>query len=267
MSGVDERSLLVDDGLPGVRVLTLNRPHRLNAFDGASLAALHAAVREAAEPARDIRVIVIRGSGRAFCAGNDLKWLVAGGVMDDPAAHRAHQMLMAETFRSMEAAAQIVIAAVHGHAVAGGFELMLAADIVLVAEDARIGDAHLRRNLLPSGGSTQRLPRRIGLPRALFHLVTGRTMSGSEAERIGLAAQAVSAAELMPAALALAGEIAHTDALALASMKALARRALEQPLDEGLALERETQWRYRAASPSLSESVRAFAGGDARHPI
>jgi enoyl-CoA hydratase len=250
--------ILVDDRTPGVRVVTLNRPERLNAFDGPALAQLLAAVEGAADPGRDIRVLVIRGNGRAFCAGNDLKWL-ASGEMDDPAIHLAHQDRMAQVFGKLESSRQVVIAAVHGHAVAGGFELALAADILVVADDAQIGDAHLRRNLMPSGGSSQRLPRKLGLPRALYYLITGRTMSGREAERIGLAAMAVPADVLHSTALALASEIAAVDAHALAAMKAIARRALELPLEDGLALERWAQFRYRNESPALRASVQSFA--------
>lgn len=256
--------ILVDDGAPGVRTITLNRPHRLNAFDGATLADLVAAVRESAQPERDIRVIVIRGNGRAFCAGNDLKWL-ASGVLTDTAAHLRHQDRMQEAFEMLEAAPQVVIASVHGHAVAGGFELALAADILVAAQDAQLGDAHLRRNLLPSGGSSQRLPRRLGLSRALYFLLTGRTMSGREAVQAGLAALAVPAGELPSATLELAAEIARTDAQALAAMKAMTRRALELPLRDGLALERWSQFRYRNESPSLQASVRAFAA-QGSHP-
>lgn len=251
--------ILVDDSTPRVRVITLNRPHRLNAFDGEALTELIAAIRTAAEPERDIRVIVIRGNGRSFCAGNDLKWL-ASGVLADTAAHLQHQDKMQTAFEALESARQVVIASVHGHAVAGGFELALAADILVVAEDAQLGDAHLRRNLFPSGGSSQRLPRKLGMPRALYYLLTGRSMSGHEAERIGLAALAVPADALAAATLELAHEIAAIDDHALASMKMVARRALDLPLKEGLALERWAQFRYRNESPALQASVHAFAG-------
>ena len=250
--------VLIDDGTPRVRVITLNRPHRLNAFDGQTLSELIAAIRTASEPERDIRVIVIRGNGRAFSAGNDLKWL-ASGVLADTAAHMHHQDKMQEAYEALESARQIVIASVHGHAVAGGFELALSADIMVVADDAELGDAHLRRNLFPSGGSSQRLPRKLGLPRALYYLLTGRCMSGREAERIGLAALAVPADELTSATLDLAAEIARVDAHALASMKTVARRSLELPLKDGLALERWTQFRYRNESPAMQASVHAFA--------
>lgn len=250
--------LIIDDEIPGVRRITLNRPERMNALDGELLAALNRAILECAEPGRDIRVIVITGNGRAFCAGNDLKWL-ASGILSDPAAHQRHQDLMQDTYLALESAKQIVIASVNGYAVAGGFEMALACDIIVASEDAEMGDEHMRRNLLPSGGSSQRLPRLVGLSRAMFYLVTGRRMTGREAERIGLASLAVPATALESATLALATEIARADADALASMKFMARRALELPLKDGLAMERWTQYRYRTSSPSLEAGVRNFA--------
>ncbi len=251
-------TVIIDDSIPNVRVITLNRPERMNALDGETLSALHAALRDASSSGRDIRVIIIRGTGKAFCAGNDLKWL-ASGVLADAAAHQRHQDLMQATYESMEAARQIVIASVNGYAVAGGFEMALACDIIVANEDAELGDEHMRRNLLPSGGSSQRLPRLLGLPRAMYYLVTGRRMTGRDAERIGLAALAVPAAELDAATRKLAQEIARADGHALAAMKFMARRALEIPLRDGLALERWMQHRYRVESPSLEAGVRGFA--------
>ena len=138
---------------------------------------------------------------------------------------------------------------------------------MIAADDASIGDAHLRRNLLPSGGSSQRLPRKLGMPRALFYLLTGRSMSGREAERIGLAAMSVPPHELEAATLTLAAEIATTDAKALAAMKHMARRSLEIPLPDGLALERWSQFRYRNESTALSASVQAFATNRVSPPL
>jgi enoyl-CoA hydratase/carnithine racemase len=257
--------LIIDDDTPRVRVLTLNRPERMNALDGATLEALNAAIRDCSAPGRDIRVIVVRGSGRAFCAGNDLKWLSAE-VLPDVAAHMRFQDLSQATYQSLESARQIVIASINGFAVAGGFELALCSDIIVADEAAELGDAHLARNLLPSAGGSQRLPRRLGLSRALYYLITGRRMTGRDAERMGLAARAVPAAELESATMELAREIAETDALALASMKFMARRALELPLDDGLALERWTQFRYRNESTSMLSAVQAFAKGDGGVP-
>jgi enoyl-CoA hydratase len=251
-------SILIDDPAPHVRRITLNRPERMNALDGATLQALDEALQECAGPDLDVRVIIVRGSGRAFCAGNDLKWL-ASGVLDDRAAHMRHQDLMQETFERMESGRQIVIGSVNGFAVAGGFELALACDLLVADEDAQLGDEHIRRNLLPSGGSSQRLPRKLGLQRALYYLLTGRRMSGRESAELGLAALAVPAQELEAATLQLGTEIARADPNALAAMKSMARRALELPLKEGLWLERWTQHRYRAESPALEAGVRDFA--------
>lgn len=251
-------TVIIDDAAANVRVITLNRPERMNALDGETLTALNAAIRDASAPGRDIRVIVIRGTGKAFCAGNDLKWL-ASGVLADAAAHQRHQDLMQATYESMEAARQIVIASINGYAVAGGFEMALACDIIVADEAAELGDEHMRRNLLPSGGSSQRLPRLLGLPRAMYYLVTGRRMTGRDAERIGLASLAVPAAELDAATRKLAEEIARADGHALATMKFMARRALEIPLRDGLAMERWMQHRYRVESPSLAAGVHGFA--------
>ncbi len=254
-----QETLAVDVPAPHVMRLTFNRPERMNALDGPTLLALNQAVREAAANI-DVRVIVIRGSGRAFCAGNDLKWLAAG-VLSDRAAHQRHQDLMQDTFERLESAPQIVVASVNGFALAGGFELALACDLIIADETAELGDEHIRRNLLPSGGSSQRLPRKIGLQRAMFHLVTGRRMTGQQAVNMGLAAMAVPAPILEAETMALATSIAAADGLALASMKTMARRALELPLREGLAFERWMQHRYRTQSPALDAGVNTFAKG------
>lgn len=249
--------LLIDDPAPQVRRLTLNRPERMNALDGATLQALNDAVRACAADG-GVKVLIIRGSGRAFCAGNDLKWLAAG-VLDDRAAHMRHQDLMQDTYERLEAAPQIVLASVNGFAVAGGFELALACDLMIADDEAQLGDEHIRRNLLPSGGSSQRLPRKLGLQRAMYYLVTGRRMTGREAAALGLAAQSVPSMLLESATLELAGEIAQADALALASMKQMARRAMELPLSDGLRHERWMQHRYRTQSGALEAGVQGFA--------
>lgn len=246
--------LITDAG--GIRDITLNRPERMNALDGPTLIALDEAIAGAGAA----RVIVIRGTGRAFCAGNDLKWL-ASGVLQDRAAHMDNQDRMQACYRRIETCPQVVIASVNGFALAGGFELALACDIVIADEAAELGDEHLRRNLLPSGGSSQRLPRRIGPSRALFHLLTARRMTGREAVAMGLAALAVPGADLEAQTMALAQELAQRDPLAMSSMKEMVRRGLTMPLDEGLAMERWMQHRYRTRSASLETSVTDFAKG------
>ena len=251
-------TLLIDDTTPGVRFLTLNRPERLNALDGPSLENLITAVRECSAPGRDIRVIVIRGAGRAFSPGADLKWL-ASGVLANAADHLAFQDRLQEMCETLEAANQVVIASIHGLALAGGLELAMACDIIVAAEDAKLGDEHIRRNLLPGGGGSQRLPRKIGAVRGLYYLLTGKRMSGHEAERLGLAAVSVPVDELAETTAALARDLARTDGRALAAMKLMAIRGLALPLKEGLWLERWMQHRYRSESDAMDHGVANFA--------
>jgi len=251
-------SLVVDEPARYVRRITLNRLERMNAFDEASLQAFNDAVRDCISSTNEIKVLVIRGSGRAFCAGNDLKWL-ASGVLKNNAAHMRHQNLMQDTFELLETAPQIVLASVNGFAVAGGFELALACDLIIADELAQLGDGHIRRNLLPSGGSSQRLPRKIGLQRAMYYLLTGDRMTGREAVELGLVAKAVPAGLLESATLQLAQKIATADVRALSSMKQMTHRAMELPLRDGLRYERWMQHCYRIQSPSLEEGVYEFA--------
>ena len=251
-------TLLIDDSHPGVRLLTMNRPERMNALDGPSLEHLIATLRDCSAPGRDIRVVMLQGAGRCFSAGADLKWL-STGVLADHGAHLRFQDRLQELCETVESMDAVVIASVHGFALAGGMELTLACDIVVAAVDAQLGDEHIRRNLLPGGGGSQRLPRKIGAARGLYYLLTGRRMSGLEAERIGLVSQAVPASDLAGATLALAQEIARTDGHALAAMKLMVRRGLELPLKEGLWLERWMQHRYRSESQAMDSGVAAFA--------
>lgn len=256
-------TVLIDDSHSNVRIVTLNRIERLNALDGDALSTLLAAIETASDRERDIRVIVVRGTGRAFCAGNDLKWL-ASGVLNSPADHMRHQDKMQKTYELIGSTSQVVIACVNGLALAGGFELALACDIIIADEAVEMGDEHMRKNLLPSGGSSQRLPRKIGQARAMYYLLTGRRMTGRQAEQMGLVSLAVSGAKLEAETLALAQEIAQADVHALASMKAMVRRGIELPLNDGLWFERWMQYRYRNESPSLVASVNAFAAASSK---
>ncbi len=251
-------SLLIDDSHAGIRVITLNRPERLNALDGPTLENFIATVKDCSAPGKDIRVIVIKGAGRAFSAGADLKWL-ASGVLADHGAHLRFQDQLQEICETIEAADQVVIGSIHGFALAGGMEIALSCDILVADEEAELGDEHIKRNLIPGGGGSQRLPRKLGLARGLFYLLTGRRMKGREAERIGLVSIAVPGAELADATLKLAQELARTDARALASMKMIARRGMELPLREGLWLERWAQHRYRQESSAMDAGISNFA--------
>ena len=214
--------------------LTLNRPEAMNAITVALAADLEAGLRSLAGRAA---VIVIRGAGGHFSAGGDVGE-VARLRAQGPAA-------LAELFerfgRALATIAELdvpVVAAVEGYAMAGGFELAQACDVVIVAGDAVLADTHLRFGQIPGGGGSQRLPRLVGRQRAAAHILTGDRLSGTEAVGWGLAYQAVPAAELDTAARALAARLASRSPEALARAKRLLVRGLELPLADGLAWER-----------------------------
>jgi enoyl-CoA hydratase len=255
--------LVIEDVEPGVRRLTLNRPERRNALDGNLLDALLAALSDARSASPELKVLVLAGAGTAFCAGADLKWL-SSGVLADHGAHIEFQEKLKDLTEAIEAAPQVVIGAVHGYALAGGLEVLLACDLIVAAKNAVIGDEHIKRNLLPGGGGSQRLPRRIGLSRGLYCLLTGHRMSGSQAEEWGLACASVDEAELGPTVLAMARSLAERDGRALDAMKSVARHGFELPLSDGLWLELWTQHRYRSRSQAMDAGVADFARGSDR---
>jgi enoyl-CoA hydratase/carnithine racemase len=187
--------------------------------------------------AGEAAVIVIRGAGGNFSAGGDV-----GEVERLRAEGPAALAELFATFgRALALIAELavpVVAAVEGYAMAGGFELMQACDIVIVADDAVIADTHLKFGQVPGGGGSQRLPRLVGRQRATAHILTGDRLSGVEALAWGLAYQAVPRAELEPAARRLAERLASRNKEAMARTKRLLVRGLELPLADGLALER-----------------------------
>ena len=233
--------------------ITLNRPEAMNAVTIELALALEAALARLAEEAD---VIVIRGAGGNFSVGGDFEELERLRAKGETA--------MAELFDSFGRALALiaelpvpVVAAVEGYAMAGGFELMQAADIAIVADSARIADNHTNFGQVPGGGSSQRLPRLVGRQRALAHILTGDRLSGTEAAAWGLAYRAVPAAELDAAVCHLAERLAGKEREALARAKRLVYRGLELPLAEGLALERAEVLAHLAGD-AAAEGIAAF---------
>jgi enoyl-CoA hydratase len=220
-------------------------------------------LREAEGDLGSVRVIVLRGEGRAFCAGADLKWLDEGTLADD-AAHGVFQDNLSALCERLERQPQPVIAEISGFALAGGLEIALSCDMITTSASAQLGDEHINRNLIPGGGGSQRLPRKIGLARGLYHLLSGRRMSGEQAAAYGLACVCTPDADsLSSATMDLAREMSSTDAAALSTMKLVVRRGIELPLRDGLWLELYQQHRYRASSDAMDRGVAEFArGGD-----
>lgn len=203
----------------GVGWITLNRPQHMNAITVGLACELEAAIREAGATSA-VNVVVIRGAGGNFCAGGDfgeVERLRAEG-------HEALRGLFTAFRRACDAIAAVevpVLAAVEGVAMAGGFELMQAADIVLVSEAARIADSHINFGMVPGGGSTQRLPRLVGRQLALGLLLSGDRLTGVDATRLGLAYRSFAPAEFDSGVRQFATTLATRQPAAVATIKRL----------------------------------------------
>ena len=218
--------------LPGVALVTLQRPEALNALSFALLEELATAL-EALEGHPGCRAIVITGSGdRAFAAGADIRELEpqTSATLTEGGAFGAWDRIAA--IRTP------MIAAVRGFALGGGCELAMACDMIVAAEDASFGQPEIRLGVMPGAGGTQRLTRAIGKARAMEMILTGRTMTAQEADAHGVITQIVPAPATVDAALELAARIAAMPPLAVRAAKAAILDAEERNLTDGLARER-----------------------------
>jgi enoyl-CoA hydratase len=228
-----------------VTLVTLNRPEALNALSSAVLEDLIAAF--AAYQADDSqRCAVVTGSGeKAFAAGADIKEMADKGAADfyreDMFARWSH--LVRETRKPW-------IAAVNGFALGGGCELAMMADIIFAADNAKFGQPEIKLGVVPGMGGSQRLTRAIGKAKAMDLILTGRMIDAAEAERAGLVARVVPAAELLSEALMAAEAIAAMPPLAVMA-------ADELPLAEGIRLERRL-FHMLAATEDKAEGMAAF---------
>jgi enoyl-CoA hydratase len=211
--------------------VTLNRPEALNAIDAELPGELEDAVRRAnADP--NVHVIVLSGAGRAFCAGYDLAaYAQAAGnnaaVQEmpwDPMKDYAFMSRITEQFMSLFRSHRPVVAKIHGHAVAGGSDIALCCDLIVMAEDARIGYMPARVWGCPT---TAMWVYRLGAEKAKRMLLTGDTVDGREAERMGLVLKAVPAAELDAEVEALAARMASVPVNQLMMQKLMINQALE----------------------------------------
>jgi enoyl-CoA hydratase/carnithine racemase len=237
-----------------VGTITLSRPEVFNCLSLETIAALAEALR-GFERDGDTRAVVIRAEGKHFCTGAALDEVLArhadAAAMDDFMVH-GHALHAA-----MEASPLPILAAVHGLCLAGGLELVLACDIVIAARGAQFGDQHARFGLLPGWGSTQRLPRILGLRRAMDLMLSARWIGAEEAGHWGLVNRVVEDEALIPQAMEYAAMLATRSPAGIAAMKRLARKGLELPLAEGLRLETETV-APAFASADVVEGLAAF---------
>lgn len=213
-----------------VATLTLNRPAALNALNAALRDGLVSALREM-DARQDVSAIVLTGTGRAFCAGLDLKELGASG------SSVAANVGDADIGAMIGALKTPIIAAINGLAVTGGFEITLACDIVVAAESAWFQDTHARVGLLPGWGLSQRLPRVAGPYRAKEISLTARKVSAAEAAALGFVNRVVPDDRLVAEAEALGRAIAQWPAEHVERIKSLIDRGYEMPLGDALAFE------------------------------
>jgi enoyl-CoA hydratase len=214
---------------PGCAVLTLNRPEALNALSGDLCRAIVQALDSVAGDS-DLRVVVLTGAGRAFCAGLDLNEIGAAGVpvpggRDDPVA-------------ALQRFPLPVIGAINGAAVTGGFELALACDFLIASEAARFADTHARIGVMPGWGLSQKLSRLIGKGRAKEMSFSGNFVDAHTALQWGLVNRVVAADELLPSCLSLAADISSALPAMLRNYKRLIDEGFELTLVDGMALER-----------------------------
>lgn len=214
-----------------VALVTLNRPEALNSLSQALRAQLVAALTTlGADP--EVRVIVLTGAGRAFCAGLDLKELAAAG---DEVANQG--VIGQELLDALSGLEIPVIAAVNGFAMTGGFELALCCDIIIASDQAVFADTHAKVGIVPAWGISQKLPRIIGPMRAKELSLTGNRLEAQRACEWGLVNRVVPAEALLGESLALAADMVAADAGAQVKILGLINRGWEAPIAAGLAEE------------------------------
>lgn len=252
MADVNPDAPVLAERRGAVAVVTVNRPDRRNALSTEVRSALLDRLAELNADAT-VRAVVITGAGdRAFISGADIAEFATrtqeqqGRAMEGPRVYDAVAHLAKPT-----------IAAINGACLGGGLEVAMACDVRIAATAARFGQPEVKLGIIPGGGATQRLPRIVGEGNALRLILTGDLIDAAEAHRIGLVTDVVTAEELLPSAVALAGRIAANAPLAVAAARDAVRRALDLPLGDGLAMER-AHFLGVFASSDRSEGMRAF---------
>lgn len=246
-----EGPLIVDRPAEGLAILTLNRPEKLNALSLDLRRALMAAVARLDDEG-DTRVIILTGAGRAFCAGLDLAELAHDSqalnsiAMDDPVA-------------ALRRFSGVVIGAINGPAITGGFELALACDILIADETARFADTHAKVGVLPGWQLSQRLSRTLGIYRAKQISLAGHVLAARQAEAWGLVGEVVPAGQLLTRARALAETMLDLSPGMLRAYKRVIDDGYAQTLAAGIAIEGE-----RAATFNASVTSEAIAASDPR---
>ncbi|WP_174183788.1 enoyl-CoA hydratase/isomerase family protein [Nocardia barduliensis] len=239
-----------------IRTLTLNRPDRRNALNPELIEALDTALTEA-ERDPHTRCLVLAGAGKSFCAGADLQYFLSS--VDAPGGPTQFLRRVSAVVTRFETSRLPVVAALHGHAVAGGLELALACDVVVAAETALIGDGHIRNNLLPAAGSSVRLPRKVGDSMARWLALTGQLVPAQRLAPTGWLHAVVPAEEVHACAHATAMELAAASGPAQSAFKALLHTLTTMDQKHGLDRELddfERHWNTNDVPAALTAFLR-----------
>jgi len=244
----------VDEPHDGIRVLTVDRPEKLNALNSAVLNDLSREIA-AAESAESLRCLIVTGSGeKSFIAGADIGELATLTPVEGREHSRRGQALLDR----IERLPVPTIAAINGYAYGGGLELAMACTLRVASENARMGLPETSLGILPGYGGTQRLARHVGRARALELVLTSdKGLTAAEAERIGLVNRVVEPGKALSAALDIARKIGANGPIANRYALEAIRRGLDMPLAEGQAFE-ATLFGLCAATEDMKEGMRAF---------
>jgi enoyl-CoA hydratase len=258
-------------GEPCIGIITLNRPESLNAVDPLMRLELDALCNEIARNSI-IKVVILTGAGRGFCAGGDLKSEGdALGAFEGSMGITGPYKEMAEYFfndlrhkilqsamRKLEDLPQVTIAAINGPAVGIGLEMATLCDMRIASENARFGEVAVPAGFVPESGGSRNLPKLVGIGRAMRLILTGEIIDAQEAERIGLVEEVVAQDQLMDAAFALAGKIAVNPYLSVRQAKRLVKMYWNfNRTDEGYRQELEAVLEI-TRSKDCQEGMRAF---------
>ena len=233
-----------------VGINRINRPQALNALNTALITELSGAI-DGFEGEDNIRCILLTGSDRAFAAGADIK------EMADKSFIGVSSSNWAGTWDVVARARKPVVAAVAGYALGGGCELAMQCDLIIAADNAKFGQPEIKLGIIPGIGGTQRLTRAVGKAKAMDLILSGRTMDAAEAERAGLVARVVPAANLMEEAMKAAESIAAMSLPSLMAAKEAVNRAFEMSLAEGVLFERRV-FHALFATQDQKEGMAAF---------
>jgi enoyl-CoA hydratase len=233
-----------------VGLIRLNRPAALNALNSAMMEEIAIAV-DTFEADAGIGCLVVTGSEKAFAAGADIKEMASKSYMD------AFMGNFAATWDRLAHARKPVVAAVAGFALGGGCELAMQCDIIIAADTAKFGQPEIKLGIIPGIGGTQRLTRAVGKAKAMDLILTGRMMDAAEAERSGLVARVVPAADLLAEAMKTAETIAAMSLPSVMAAKEAVNRAFEISLAEGVAFERRV-FHALFATEDQKEGMAAF---------